>query len=390
MTSRKALLTQGALLVGALLLLWLAVRNVSLREVASALRSLSARDIALLVALNLGAWMLAAWRWWLILLGFGHRLPWLQVFRYRITVFGLSYITPGPQVGGEVLQVYYPTARNGVPAAVSLAAAAVDKSLEFLGNFTFMAVGLTLALWRQPIVGEASLLGLLLLLALLLVPVGLLAAIWRGRKPFSAIVGWVARLLTPQRRVRLRRLPALRTAPRFQRFQQTTVHTEELIHWLAHHRPWVFASTMLVTLLAQITFAGEFWVMNRLLGIAIDPLSAISALTLVYFGFLLPVPGGLGAMEAALVTGYTALGFTATQALSQALLMRVRDITIAAIGLAMGGVDLRRSVSRPPPPGSIPGPDDLPAGAAAPTGAISPSERLAPADAHRPSLSREH
>ncbi|MGL4650132.1 MAG: lysylphosphatidylglycerol synthase transmembrane domain-containing protein, partial [Caldilineaceae bacterium] len=347
----------------ALTMLWLAVRNVPLEEVWATLRTVQPRGIALLFVMNTAAWAVIATRWWLILLGFDYRLPWHKVLRYRLTVFGLSYVTPGPQVGGEVLQIYYPAARHQVPTAVSLAAATVDKSLEFLGNFTFMAVGLVLAITGHDLLGNASIVGLLLLLAMLLVPVGLIVAIWRGRHPFSAVLDRVARLLTPRRRVTLRRMPGLRGLPRLHRFQQTTRHTEELIHWLAHHKPWVFAAAMGVTALAMILLATEFWVMNRVLGIPIGFWPAVSALTLVYFAFLLPVPGGLGAMEAALVAGYTAMGLTSAQALSQALLMRARDITMALIGLSMGGIGLfqRRQLAAAAPPGTVPSPEDLPA-----------------------------
>jgi uncharacterized protein (TIRG00374 family) len=340
MSSRKAIATQVGLLALAGLLLWLAVRSVPLGEVWETLRALEPRDLLLLVALNAATWLLIALRWWLILLGFDSRLPFHKIFRYRLTVFGLSYVTPGPQVGGEVLQVYYPSVRHHVPTPVALAATTVDKSLELLGNFTLMSVGIIVALKGTQLLGGANLPGLLLVLLLLLAPVGLIVRIWQGRHPISNLLVRLERKLSPARRAGLRQTPGLRSLPSLQRTRQTTRHTEELIHWLAHHRPWVFAAAMVATFGALVLLATEFWVMNRILGIPIGFFPALSVLVLVYFAFLLPLPGGLGAMEAALVTGYAALGFTGAQALSMALLIRVRDLAIAAIGLSLGGMGL--------------------------------------------------
>lgn len=349
MSRRKALITQAALLSVAVLMLWLAMRNVPLREVWSTLRGVHLPTLLLLAVLNIGIWLLVAMRWWLILLGFDQRLPFLKVLRYRLTAYALSYVTPGPQLGGEVLMVYYPSAGHGVPTPVSLAATSVDKSLEFLGNFSLMAVGLLVAITGYDFLSEADLVGLLFLLALLLVPVGLLLAIWRGRHPFSTLIDGVARLLTPARRVILRRAPGLRSLPSLVRMQRTVHHIEELIFWLAHHRPWSFLSAMGVTLLSVAAMAVDFWVINQALGIDLRFWPSVSILVLVFFAFLLPVPAGLGAMEAALVTGYTAMGHTGVQALSVALLMRSRDLLIAFLGFALGGLALLRPGAPPAP-----------------------------------------
>jgi hypothetical protein len=50
------------------------------------------------------------------------------------------------------------------------------------------------------------------------------------------------------------------------------------------------------------------------------------------------MPGGLGAVEAAILLAFTTFGFSPSQAVSLALFIRVRDLTEAAIGLLLGGV----------------------------------------------------
>ena len=45
-------------------------------------------------------------RWWIILRADNPGIPFWPLIRYRLAVFGLSYFTPGPQVGGEPLSEF--------------------------------------------------------------------------------------------------------------------------------------------------------------------------------------------------------------------------------------------------------------------------------------------
>lgn len=74
---------------------------------------------------------------------------------------------------------------------MALAAASVDKTLELLANFTFIAIGSYIVLVGQHLISEADLIALGLLSTLLLIPVAVLVAIWRGRHPIWALCsGW--------------------------------------------------------------------------------------------------------------------------------------------------------------------------------------------------------
>ena len=68
-------------------------------------------------------------------------VPFLPLVGYRLSAFGLSYFTPGPQVGGEPLQIIYLQKNYGLTYARATAAVIMDKLLEFLVNFLLLAVG---------------------------------------------------------------------------------------------------------------------------------------------------------------------------------------------------------------------------------------------------------
>lgn len=347
---KRLLSPQVLLLCVALVLLWLAVRTVSARELIAIVRRVNLPLIGLIILLDLGVLAAISMRWWLILWGFGHRLSLLRIVRYRTTVFGLSYVTPGPQMGGEVLQIYYPTTGHNVPAAVALAATTVDKSFELLGNFTFLAIGTFIVLVGQHLVSQVDTWALGGLSLLLLIPAGIIVSIWRGRHPLSGLVAGIMRLAPVGWRQYFRSFAFMRRVPSLHRLQQTVHHSEDLGAWLYRTRPFTLVLAMLLTLASWFFMLADFWVITRALHLPLTPAQAVGALVLVYFSFLLPVPGGLGAMEAALVIAFTAFGYTPAQALSLAFFMRVRDITQAVVGLALGGVHFwgkDKGVTRP-------------------------------------------
>jgi uncharacterized protein (TIRG00374 family) len=337
MRSRRFLTTQAILLAVAAGLLWLAVRNVSWQEVRGLLAAFNWSDLWLLIVLDLGMLTSLTARWWFVLDGFGHRIPFFRLMRYRTAVFGLSYITPGPQVGGEVLQVYFPAARHGVPTSVSLAAASVDKTLDFLSTFTFLAIGMFVVFIGQHLVSEVNTPALLALMSLLLIPGALIVQIWRGRHPISGMVLWLERLLPRAWRVWLRAHRWFQGVPSLHRFHETVLHSEDLIAWLCRTRPLAVLAAVLMAAVAWVFTYAEFWVMVHALNLPLPRAQVVATMCLMYFALLMPMPGGLGAVEAALVLALTSFGYSPAQAISLGLLIRTRDLIAAGIGLLLGG-----------------------------------------------------
>jgi uncharacterized membrane protein YbhN (UPF0104 family) len=58
--------------------------------------------------------------------------------------------------------------------------------------------------------------------------------------------------------------------------------------------------------------------------------------------FLVPLPGGLGALEASQTFALAALGFQPALGIALSLLIRARDIILGAAGLALAAVLARR------------------------------------------------
>jgi uncharacterized membrane protein YbhN (UPF0104 family) len=90
-----------------------------------------------------------------------------------------------------------------------------------------------------------------------------------------------------------------------------------------------------VSVLAVVGIMAEYILMAGFLGVELDLVEMFAALTFLQLAFLVPLPGGLGAMEASQVFVFGIFGEPAAAAISMALLQRGRDVLNGGIGLLM-------------------------------------------------------
>ncbi len=304
--------------------------TIPLEPIWQALRGLSLRAVATLILVNLALFLMFSSRWWIILRAQGYRLPYLALVGYRLSAFSMSYFTPGPQFGGEPLQVYLTRSRHDVPDGVAIAAVALDKLLELLVNFTFLVTGIAIII-QSGLLGDLAIGQVLgLAVALLILPGGYLLALWAGWQPLTRLSG---------------RLPtwAHRFIPRI------IVDAESQVTIFCRRQPGVI---LLAGLLSLVIWAGlilEYWLMLHFLGLQLSLAQTVSALTAARLAFLAPTPGGLGALEASQIFALRALGFSPALGISVTLLIRARDLVIGGMGLWWLGI-LTRGQSNVPIP----------------------------------------
>ena len=186
-------------------LLWLAalvslagvLQAVSLRMVWGSLSRLEIGPLFLLAAANGLVLVTLTGRWWLLLRAWGFAIPYFTLVGYRLAAFGVSYFTPGPQFGGEPLQVYLVHRHHRVPSATAVSAVTLDKLLELLVNFAFLVGGVLLitrqALFSAPMRAMMTLFAI----SLLALPAGGLLLLARGGAPLSGLLQITRRMAAP-------------------------------------------------------------------------------------------------------------------------------------------------------------------------------------------------
>ncbi len=325
-------------------------RDVQLRETWEALRGLTVSAMVLLVLMNGLVLVSLNGRLWTLLLGLGYRLPFWRLLGHRLAAFGVSYFTPGPHFGGEPVQVLLVEREHGVPRSTVVAAVTLDKTLELLVNFTFLLGGVTAVLQGQLFGRMVGWEAILFAVGLLALPALLLFAIWRGWQPISRLMRFVSRWRVWGKR------------PLFQ---------QKLNHWtngvqnsetqagrLFQESPGSLWVAFSISLAGWLLIIVEYWLMLYFLGINLTPLQTIGLLTAARIAILLPLPGGLGTLEASQVLALGAMGESTGVGLSISLLIRIRDVFLGLGGLwwAMHHLNLspmRRKKHRSTPSGVI-------------------------------------
>lgn len=303
------------------LLLYFALRNAPFAEIWEALKGLQIWQITTLLIINAVVIAAMTARWWIIVRTENPSIPFFALIGYRLSVFGVSYFTLGPQVGGEALQVLYLQRNHGLTFARAASAVLMDKLLEFLINFLLIGIGV----WSIVRVGIFSdggfrlTLSMIGLAVLLMWPLVHIILLYNGKKPLSKILFSQPFIQKKNKAIRL------------------IVVAERMASSFCRKHFGALLLSLGASVLAMLGIVLEYYLMINFLGMQLGAVQTFAALTSMQIAFLMPLPGGLGALEASQVFTLGAFGQTASAAIGLTLLMRARDILNGGIGLLLAG-----------------------------------------------------
>lgn len=293
------------------LLLWLVVRAVPLRDVGRTLAGLHGWQLAVLLLLNGLVLLTLNGRWHLLLRGLGYELPFGALLGHRLAAFGVSYFTPGPHFGGEPVQVLLVERQHGVPRSAAIAAVSLDKTVELLLNFGFLAFGVALVVQTGLLGGAVAGQTAVWVLLLLCPPVLYLWLIWRGWQPVTGLLQSV----------------------KWERWATAVAASETQMSTLCQQNPGALLGAIAISALGWGLMLAEFYLMVSFLGASLTLGQLIALLTAARVAYLLPLPGGLGTLEASQVWALGLMGFNPAVGLSLSLLIRLRDVSLGLLGL---------------------------------------------------------
>lgn len=302
---------------------WWSLKDLSLSDISGSLRQVGVTAILILLGINIFIFILISLRWWMILRAQGWRVALYSVIGYRLAGFGLTYFTPGPQFGGEPAQVYLLKEKEGIPISPAATSVAIDKLLELLANFSFLLVGVSVLLGSGRM-HSGSWLGVILFPVLLLsVPVIYLLALRSEFLPVSFIVDKIFKDTS--------------IAIKYQGILTRINETEAMVSAFCTRNVAVLLAGAGLSIVIWALMIFEFGLMMQYLGIQFNLVQILIALTAARIAFLLPVPAGLGTLEAGQVMAMGLIGVSPAIGISLSLLIRARDILFGVAGLWLGG-----------------------------------------------------
>lgn len=307
-------------------LLYFALRNAPLVEIWNALHQLKLWQIATLAIINILIYLLVTLRWWIVIRAGNKTISFLPLVLVRVAVFGISYFTLGPQVGGEPLQVLYLQRKYGMTYTRATSTVIMDKLLEFLANFFLLVFGLMAVLQAGilPTNGSKPLMSLTGLATLLAWPPIHIMLMMRGIYPIGAVLRLVTSRLGN---------------PKWVRF---LIAAERMAGKFCQRSPRALLAAVAVSLAAGAGMVSEYMLITMFLGIDLHGWQTLAAWTTSWLAFLVPLPGGLGALEAGQVFTLGVFEVSAALAIGVALLIRARDLLIGSLGLLVANRAMER------------------------------------------------
>ncbi len=302
-------------------LLYLALRNAPFEEIWATLRQLQPGQIAILFGLNIFIYALISLRWWIIVRAENKHVTYFPLLLVRVAVFGVSYFTFGPHVGGEPLQVFYLQRKYKFTYMHATASVIMDKLLELLANFFLLSLGLT-AIAQAGILstnGSNSWLSLSVLVILCLWPPVHIILLYKQKYPLTTL---------------LRSIPFIKKDSKPVRF---IAASERLAGTFCRRHLSSLVSAIVVSVCAGAGMVTEFALILNFLRIELPFWQTVAAWTAGWLSLLAPLPGGLGALEASQVFALGMFGISAASAIGVTLIMRGRDVLIGGIGLLLAG-----------------------------------------------------
>ncbi|MDP3976042.1 MAG: lysylphosphatidylglycerol synthase transmembrane domain-containing protein [bacterium] len=289
-------------------------------EVTATLRQLTLLNMMVFLLVCSISQTLMAWRWRIILKSHGYLVSFWKIWLYRMTGYGISYITP-TQVGGEPARVYFLNENHDIPLRESSSSVLLDKLLEMSAFVVFVLSGVLAVSFTNLLPNHT----LYFIFALLAVFGFLLGYAFKKLLDGS---GFITSLFQKLRLGRVRGL---------QNFEQKILKTEMMIaDFLSHtdHKRTTVPLICLISLLAWAFTIVEYALVISFFGLQMSFLQIFLVGTVPLFTYLLPLPGGLGALEKAHVSLFTVLGQSAGAAVAVIVMIRFKEIFLSTIGFA--------------------------------------------------------
>ena len=311
----------GLLLIVAVVLYWSAFKGLSLSQALSPLLRWHVGHLVALFIVNAAIIAAMSLRWQTILRRSGHAIGIHVLAAYRIGANAISYLTPGPQFGGEPVQVGMLIHRHDAVAQDAAATVAADRLIELCVNGIVLLAGLIVLLQARLLDATARIEAIAGITLLILLTGSILLALALGKTPFSHWLDAICK--------RYGRRPGLACARTW--LQTAERRTGEMLR----QPPRVLTLYIGTSLIQWAFMIGEFWLIYFACGLPLSLKPLIGVVLAARLAFLLPLPGALGALETSQVLMLGTLALDPAIGLTVCLVMRARDLLLVGMGTGL-------------------------------------------------------
>ena len=269
-----------------------------------------------LFLVNLVILFLAVKRWQIISQIFGVEISFARLFIIRQAGSTFSFVTPGPQFGGEPLQALWLNRDQGIPLDNTIASIGADRFIEIFINFSFLFLGILLVI-QGNIEADLSSAGFFVSLSLICLITLLSLLFYKHRFIVSSLFS-------------LYRLVFQKTSDKDQEQRITT--SISVIFSMIEKEKLKVSFAIVIGAFGWLALIFELYLMMRALNLTPDLYEIVFVMLGIRIALLMPIPGGVGTIETSLIWSFGILGLSLVGAAGVIALNRIRDLIILALG----------------------------------------------------------
>ncbi len=311
----KQKIVRWAAFAGILILAFI-IYKIGPQQIWENIKKLSPGNFLILLGLRILYWLLRTLNWKVILDAYEEKTSLLHLFIARMCGHAVSHLTPTAQVGNEATRILMVKTSS---KKVTVASVIVDKTIEFLTNIFFTALGVIIIVTRIPLPGKIKtfFVGGAAIFALFI-----LFIFYRQKR---GLLGWMVGLMS---RIKIR-------FKFLEKNREKIKETDEHISWFYRNHRGTFLKVFLLYSLLIMLWVTEIHL--NLVFIGITGISLLDTYLIVILGnlaFIFPfIPGSLGIYEATYIGLFALFGLGADAALTLALVRRLIALVLAGLGL---------------------------------------------------------
>lgn len=304
-----------AVLAGLVVLAFI-IYKIGPQQIWGYIKKLSVENFLILLALRILYWLLRTLNWKVILDAYEGKTSLFHLFIARMCGHAVSQLTPTAQVGSEATRILM--IKNSDKKVV-VASVILDKTIEYLTNIAFIALGVIFLFIRIPLAGKIKtfIVGGMAIFTLFIIFI-----LYRQK---TGLLGWMVDVMS---RIKIR-------FKYLEKNRGKIKETDEHISWFYRNHRGAF---LIVFLLYSLLIM--FWVAEihlNLIFIGVTDISFLDTFLIVILGnlaFMFPfIPGSLGIYEATYIGLFALFGIGGDAALTLVLIRRLLALLLAGLGL---------------------------------------------------------
>lgn len=319
MKNKKTLVFIFFLLLGIGLFSY-SVYHAGIGNIINVIKEFSLVKFLILVGLSFLNFYLYSLRWELIVKAIfpEKKVKSSTFFWDRMAGYALSYVTPSAQLGGEPLRIML-LEEAGIPRKVGVSSTIIDKALEISALIVFISVGILVAIFDQRLdYTSKGVLGIVALIMMFLV-------FWFY---FTSIknIGFFSSIF---------RALHLRKIKRISHLESKLSEFEKEMNKFYKEHPKVLYRLLVISAFTLAFLLVEHFIVAWFMGVRLTFLQVFLASTIPYIAYMMPIPGGFGALEGGHAAVFAILGVP-INAVAFVFIIRLRDFIFVLLGLIRG------------------------------------------------------